>query len=1010
MKKRIFMYIIVIIFSIIMISCSKENIGLSINEVELSIGEEYQLEVRYKGESELRYYSEDVNIASISDTGLIKANSYGETKIYIELVNNIKIKSNLNVIVTAEDELSFELGEGMITSLNIPDDANIEIGNKYVATLNQEGILEAVGQGSTEIKIYQNNKLYQIIKIKVLSKITSVKLNATSEFFIDEIIKFNWTVSPLNAYNKFKFEFSDDSVLEIDEQGNVIPQKAGKTKVKIVSLQSSDIYDEIEVNVKQTLLVSNSRATVGQVGNWEFKKNIDMFDNLNDALGAVNQLTKIIVENMSIDESILINKDVILVGNKSSFNNEVILSTENIVIEGFDFNEGSSIESGEIVKNVIIKNNNLKNIRNDVININKYSNLKIYNNNFENINGTSLVIKAVSKDSKLLIEKNTFENISESSISLSVEQELNEEAFIKIYRNKIDKVNTGIKIDLNGKNTNTKAHLYARFNEMSNYEIAVENVDNNNFEFTFNYWGLNEIQDEYFINVDESNLLGFYKDKNKILNENNYRAENPIFVDLVDVVEEVYLGHPVKIKVRVLPYTSNPNNVLVSVSNKNIMKLNQNMELVGIKTGMIELLLSSLNSRDNEIYYDIKVTTDPGIHFEIDNPTSDISIGSEINIKSFPYPFDLIDEKVYYKSSNNDIATVDDFGKIKVHGLGEFIITAYLNGEVIISESLEFTSYDFNENDLMDFITKKQVYYSKYYKLNLYGNTVEEVSHNESVTRVLLSDYKIYREEDYVEGGDNPKTNFPWFIPENTPGFRPTVPFNKNIPDQFKFNESNVVWIVVHDTGSTTAGMGAYGHAKYLYNQFTNNGREASWHYTVDELEAYQHMPEDEVAYHAGDGSSVPGIGNESPALGGGNRNGIGIEMSVQRNGHIFKTWQNTAQLVGRLLDKYNLPINHQRYHQDFSGKLCPQTLIRSGLKPYFEELVSNEYEMSRKFSNEIKKIEFESHNMEIMDNDGTIIKTPNRTTQVSYTVNIETINNEKLSRTYTTIVEGIYR
>ena len=60
-------------------------------------------------------------------------------------------------------------------------------------------------------------------------------------------------------------------------------------------------------------------------------------------------------------------------------------------------------------------------------------------------------------------------------------------------------------------------------------------------------------------------------------------------------------------------------------------------------------------------------------------------------------------------------------------------------------------------------------------------------------------------------------------------------------------------YITVHQTGNTAKGANAVMHNKYA--QVAPN---PSWHYTVDDHEAYQHLPLSENGWHAGDGTNGP--------------------------------------------------------------------------------------------------------------------------------------------------------
>ncbi len=62
-------------------------------------------------------------------------------------------------------------------------------------------------------------------------------------------------------------------------------------------------------------------------------------------------------------------------------------------------------------------------------------------------------------------------------------------------------------------------------------------------------------------------------------------------------------------------------------------------------------------------------------------------------------------------------------------------------------------------------------------------------------------------------------------------------------------------YITIHETDNYSVGANARNHAQYLYSQATGTtDRSASWHFTVDDKEIYQHLPLNENAWHAGDG------------------------------------------------------------------------------------------------------------------------------------------------------------
>lgn len=71
---------------------------------------------------------------------------------------------------------------------------------------------------------------------------------------------------------------------------------------------------------------------------------------------------------------------------------------------------------------------------------------------------------------------------------------------------------------------------------------------------------------------------------------------------------------------------------------------------------------------------------------------------------------------------------------------------------------------------------------------------------------------------------------------------------NDNRPGNIK---ESVQFVCVHDTASSAEKAGSLAHANYLFN----GGGGTSWHYSVGDDVIYHSIPDNEVAFHAGDGT-----------------------------------------------------------------------------------------------------------------------------------------------------------
>lgn len=162
------------------------------------------------------------------------------------------------------------------------------------------------------------------------------------------------------------------------------------------------------------------------------------------------------------------------------------------------------------------------------------------------------------------------------------------------------------------------------------------------------------------------------------------------------------------------------------------------------------------------------------------------------------------------------------------------------------------------------------------------------------------------------------------------------VKYNKNhIPKSHKKRPGlNLVpeYITIHSTGNPRST--AQNERAWLTNP--RNTSVVGYHVVIDEKEAIEVMPLNEVAWHAGDGRQ--GVGN---------RKSIGVE--IVESGDRDKVLENAIKVVANLLNKIDLDADRLRMHSDWSGKNCPRILI----DPKFKKSKNHTWEW---FLEEIKK------------------------------------------------------
>ena len=121
--------------------------------------------------------------------------------------------------------------------------------------------------------------------------------------------------------------------------------------------------------------------------------------------------------------------------------------------------------------------------------------------------------------------------------------------------------------------------------------------------------------------------------------------------------------------------------------------------------------------------------------------------------------------------------------------------------------------------------------------------------------------------------------------------------------------------IVVHNTANDAT-------ARNEISYMTNNNKETSFHYAVDDKEVVQGIEENRNAWHASDGN------------GKGNREGIAIEICYSKSGgdRFIKAEKLAVELIVDILKRYNWGIEKVTKHQDYGNKkYCPHRTLDMG-------------------------------------------------------------------------------
>ena len=694
--------------------------------------------------------------------------------------------------------------------------------------------------------------------------------------------------------------------------------------------------------------------------------------------------------------------------------------------------------------NLVLENNVFENIKGDAFYVvdttkglsGEFSRLN--SNTFINITGTAMHINWLSalplnsKTCEVEIQNNTFEHIGNNAIYLGKMNNSDVYAALKVMFNKF----TDVKVGLYCERVHTNAVVNAKYNVFNDVPSDKYYVNNSKNSETSSPAEIDATLNLFYTDgaiIDPSaekfSELVKYDPKAGSLEELPSFDGTASAITIEDV--NLFVGDTKQLEVVYTP--SNITNIGVSwvSSDESIAKIDESGKVTALKEGNVTI--TAIYKKNTKIIatkeIEVKLYKSVELSFE---GNSLLTVGDFVQIN---HKLINLTGTVKFESSNKDVATVDANG----------LLTALTAGDVVITASVEGTDYS------------TKLYF-----------TVEDVAKEYSELMQLLIDSNnsvvFYDTVNYI-GYETGYTSVPHNVYGSVNAFWNGVlpetvqrPLDTNAPNYDGRTMKSVEFIVVHDTGAASPTSTALANSKWCTNSTNSN---SSWHYTIGNDGVYQQLPDNIIAWHAGDGASwgngttewfdtgiayegdrpTVTIGDdgyfyingkkslvESPrksdgtvekrtnTLGilcvkgengnykiptthigsgysnvvcvrGGNYNGIGIETAVNTGSDVYYTWQYTAKFVAELLIKHNLLPDRISFHNNFSNKTCPNTMITNNLVDMFLRMAYTEYEIAKNYSD--YQITFESNNPEIIDNEGRIVNAPEFSTNVSYKITI---------------------
>ena len=245
------------------------EIILANETLDLKVGDEVPVLVNLTpaGAGNLTFTSSDEDLVFVEDNVTIVANSQGQAIITVSFAGNENYTAAENKTITVNvalndasvsvenDTLNLKVDETCKINATInPDTIMLHIkytsGNESVATVDENGIVTAVGEGRTIItlevgddEIYAKNSTTVTVTVSKIPTEINIE-NTTVYMNVNDELSVGATLTPSDAGN-VTYASSNSSVVTVDTKGNVKAVGTGKASIN-VSFAGYDKYEAAE--------------------------------------------------------------------------------------------------------------------------------------------------------------------------------------------------------------------------------------------------------------------------------------------------------------------------------------------------------------------------------------------------------------------------------------------------------------------------------------------------------------------------------------------------------------------------------------------------------------------------------------------------------------------------------------------------------------------------------------------------------------------------------------------
>ena len=306
-----------------------------------------------------------------------------------------------------------------------------------------------------------------------------------------------------------------------------------------------------------------------------------------------------------------------------------------------------------------------------------------------------------------------------------------------------------------------------------------------------------------------------------------YLGEGEIIMNTLQINAlpgKLYINDTVQLTYSFTPEGATATTVTWKSSDITIATVSATGLITGLKTGTVTITATSVDNPTLVATLEIQVYEFESI--ELRHPDNGvIKVGETVTLGVSVFP-NTITDTITYTSKTPSVATVSSSGQVTGVSEGLVVIEASIGSRIVATITVVVKNDSVIANDPLQFIIDANLGNSLMKNVTTFGNTNKTEFVYGAVSKIWFGNLQTIEALAPV-GNSRPGTKL-----------------------------TSLEFITVHDTGNNNKGANGLMHRNYLIN----NDPGVSWHYVVDSQYAYHQVPNNEVAYHAGDGSRLYGL------------------------------------------------------------------------------------------------------------------------------------------------------